>query len=98
MFTFLPLGVVSAMGFVERGEGSVVVSPRHPAPLHIEQPARSASHARAVRFFASRKRGAHVAVPASEETRQPTIRNRSLCPPFCTVSVLYGRCFYGFTV
>src|SRR5579885_1101827 len=60
MFIFLPRGAFRYWRFVERGEWSVVVSPRHPAPPHIEQPARAASHACAVGFFAPRDRGTHI--------------------------------------
>jgi hypothetical protein len=74
----------------------MVVSPRHLTPLHIEQPARAASHAGAVCFFAPREGGAHMAVPASEETRQPTIRDRRWTRRFCMTSVLYGHVFNGF--
>src|ERR1044072_8780736 len=70
MFTFLPRGSFRRRGLVERAEGSVVVSPRHPPPLHIEQPARAASHAGAVCLFAAGDRGAHLAVPGPEEARQ----------------------------
>ena len=84
------------LGFVERGEGSVVVSPRHLTPLNIEQPARSASHAGAVRLLAPRERRAHVSVPASEEARQPTIRNRCVQWRTRMISVLYGHVFNGF--
>src|SRR5215217_5728497 len=66
MFTFLARESFRSWGFVERGEGSVVVSPRHLTPLHIEQPARAASHAGAVRLLAPRERWAHVAVPTPE--------------------------------
>ena len=93
MFTFHPSGVVSAMWFVERGEGGVVISPRHLAPLHIKQPASAATHAGAVRFFAPRERRAHIAVLAPEEARQPTILNRRLQRRVSTTFVMRGYVF-----